>query len=67
VKGTRRVQPTCTRPKVVVIADGRGMVSHAGTRLLADVADVTGLSNAVSDALASLRQRLWGATSASRP
>jgi hypothetical protein len=36
------------------------MVSHAGTRLLADVADVTGLSNAVSDALASLRQRRSG-------
>ncbi len=31
--------------------DGRGVVSHAGTRLLADVADACGVSAALSDAL----------------
>ncbi|GAA4263536.1 hypothetical protein GCM10022255_108970 [Dactylosporangium darangshiense] len=38
-------------------ADGRGVVGHAGARLLADVAEVTGLSRAFTDALAGLRQR----------
>lgn len=33
------------------------MVGHAGARLLADVADTTGLTEACSDALAGLRQR----------
>ncbi len=36
------------------------MVGHAGTRLLADLADATGLFAAVSDALAPLRQRASG-------
>jgi hypothetical protein len=31
-----------SRPKLVVSADGRGVVNHAGSRLLADLADVTG-------------------------
>lgn len=48
---------TCSRPKLVVTANGRGVVNHAGTRLLADLADATGLSAAMSDALAPLRQR----------
>ena len=30
-------------PKVMVSADGRGVVSHVGARLLADVAQATGL------------------------
>lgn len=45
------------RPKIIVSADGRGVVGHAGARLLADVAEVTGLTSACGDALASLRQR----------
>jgi hypothetical protein len=36
------------------------VVGHAGTRLLADLADATGLTSAVSDALAPLRQRASG-------
>ena len=36
------------------------MVGHAGARLLADVADATGLTSAVSEALAGLRQRQGG-------
>ena len=35
----------------------RGVVNHAGARMLVDLADVTGLSAAVSEALAPLRQR----------
>jgi len=43
-----------------VSADGRGVIGHAGARLLgdlADVAEVTGLTAACGDALAGLRQR----------
>jgi hypothetical protein len=43
-----------------VSADGRGVVGHAGTRLLADVADATGLTAAFGEALAALRQRRSG-------
>ncbi|RYJ21744.1 mobile element protein [Streptomyces sp. L-9-10] len=35
--------------------DGRGVVSHAGSRLLADLADVTGLTSVFTDALRRLR------------
>lgn len=35
-----------SRPKIVVMADGRGVVGHAGSRLLADLADATGLASA---------------------
>jgi hypothetical protein len=41
----------------VVTADGRGVVGHAGARLLADLADATGLSEAMGEALAPLRRR----------
>jgi hypothetical protein len=51
---------TGSRPKIVAAADGRGVVGHAGARLLADLADVTGLSAAFSDALAPLRVRQSG-------
>jgi hypothetical protein len=56
-EGTYRVKVTRTRPKIVVIGGGRGVVSHAGARLLADLADATGLTSAFSQALAGLRQR----------
>jgi hypothetical protein len=49
------MQVTRTRPKLTVTADG--VVSHAGTRLLADLADATGLTHAFSDALTGLRRR----------
>jgi hypothetical protein len=38
------MQRTFSRPKIVVSGDGRGVVGHAGTRLLADLADATGLT-----------------------
>jgi hypothetical protein len=49
-----------TRPKIIVSADGRGVVGHAGARLLADVAEVTGLTAAYSEALAGLWKRRGG-------
>ncbi|MGV9565122.1 IS1380 family transposase [Streptomyces sp. NPDC003480] len=51
---------TGSRPKLVVSADGRGVVSHAGSRLLADLADATGLTTAFTDALRQLLPRGTG-------
>jgi DDE family transposase len=58
-EGTYQMQAT-GRPKIIVSGDGRGVVGHAGTRLLADVAEATGLTGGFSDALAGLRQRRGG-------
>src|SRR3954447_24367803 len=54
------VKVTGSRPKIVAAADGRGVIGHAGARLLADLADATGLTGALSDALAPLRVRQSG-------
>jgi hypothetical protein len=54
------VKTTGLRPKVAVTGGGKGVVGHAGTRLLADLADVTGLTDRFGDALAVLRQREAG-------
>ena len=54
------VHATTSRPPLVVTADGRGVASHAGTRLLADVADAAGLSAAFEDASGHARQRRSG-------
>ena len=54
------VQATGARPKIVVSADGRGVVGHVGARLLVGVAEVTGLTSACGEALALLRQRQGG-------
>jgi hypothetical protein len=54
------MQVTGSRPKIVAAADGRGVVGHAGARLLADLADATGLTAAFGDALAPLRVRQSG-------
>lgn len=54
------MKSTGARPKIIVSGDGRGVVGHAGARLLADVADATGLTSAFSDTLAGLRQRRGG-------
>ncbi len=48
------------RPKMCVSADGSGVVGHAGARLLADLADATGLTAAYSAALRPLRPRGTG-------
>src|SRR5829696_3816410 len=52
-RGTFEVQVTA-RPPLLVSADGRGVVSHAGSRLLADLADRTTLTGEVSGVLAGL-------------
>jgi hypothetical protein len=54
------VQPTTSRTPPVVTADGAGVVSHAGTVLLAELADRIGLTAALSEATDSLRSRRSG-------
>jgi Transposase DDE domain group 1 len=54
------VQATTTRPRIMATTDGNGVVSHAGSGLLADVADAAGVPAALSDALAGLRERRSG-------
>ncbi|MDX6351745.1 MAG: hypothetical protein QOF84_6535 [Streptomyces sp.] len=51
---------TRSRPKLVVSPDGHGVVSHAGSRLLADLADATTLTSTFSEALGQLRPRGTG-------
>lgn len=48
------------RLTVEVTPDGEGLVSHAGSALLAQVADKTGLTRALSRELAGLKQRRSG-------
>jgi len=50
------VQATTTRPMIMATADGAGVVSHAGSRLLADVADRTTLTGQLAEELAGLRK-----------
>jgi DDE family transposase len=47
-EGTFDVHATSTRPPVEVSADGMGVVSHVGARLLADLADTTTLTGQLS-------------------
>ncbi len=51
------VHVTTSRPGVTVTADGRVVVSHAGSRLLADLAEVTGLTEGYSQVFTGLRER----------
>jgi hypothetical protein len=48
------------RITVEVTSDGEGLVSHAGSALLAQVADKAGLTKALSRGLAGLKQRRCG-------
>lgn len=48
------------RPLPVVTVDGTGVVSHAGTALLRELADRSGLTGEFSTALAGLRSRRGG-------
>jgi hypothetical protein len=48
------------RSRLRVTGDGTGVANHAGTRLLADLADVVGLSSALSVAMAPTKQRRRG-------
>jgi hypothetical protein len=48
------VQATTRRPKITPTTDGDGVVSHAGARLLADLADASTLTGRLSKVLAPL-------------
>lgn len=50
-EGTSLVQVTTRRPKITATADGVGVVSHAGARLLADLADASTLTGRLSSVL----------------
>jgi hypothetical protein len=52
--GVKHTQP---RPPMRVKVDGKGLVSHSGTRLLADMAEVSGLQDDLSVALSPLVRR----------
>jgi Transposase DDE domain group 1 len=49
-----------TRPRVVVTGDGRNVVGHAGARLVCDLADVLGLTDGLSVAMAPTKRRRRG-------
>jgi Transposase DDE domain group 1 len=52
-----KVKPTARLETVEVTADGEGLVSHAGSALLAELADRSGLTEALSEALWATRER----------
>ncbi len=54
------MQPTTSRTRPTVTADGAGVVSHAGTVLLAEMADRIGLTAALSEGTDGLRSRRAG-------
>ncbi len=54
------MQPTTSRTPPAITTDGKGVVSHAGTVLLAELADRIGLTAALSEATAGLRSRRSG-------
>ncbi|MBI4271812.1 MAG: IS1380 family transposase [Candidatus Rokubacteria bacterium] len=51
---------TSRRPSLVVTTGGKGVVAHAGARLLCDLADRLGLSEGLSAALAPTKRRRRG-------
>ncbi len=51
------VNRSSDRPRLKVTAEGTGVAAHAGSRLLADMADALGLSGGLSGAMAPTRQR----------
>ncbi len=51
---------TQRRPSLVVTTGGKGVVAHAGARLLCDLADRVGLSDGLSAAMAPTKRRRRG-------
>ena len=51
------MKPTSRRPRLRVTADGRGIVNHAGARLLCDLADVVGLTESLGEAMGGTTSR----------
>jgi hypothetical protein len=56
-EGTRQVQRSASLPRVTVTTGGRGVCSHVGSRLLADVAAAAGVSEAFDAAVSGGRRR----------
>src|SRR5213080_3880844 len=56
-EGTYHVKATKWRPALKVTADGKGLSTHAGSRLLAEMADRSGLTDVLSEALAPMCKR----------
>jgi hypothetical protein len=54
------VKSNWRRPRLKVSANGEGVVGHAGARLLSDLADELRLTEALSAAMASTKQRRRG-------
>jgi hypothetical protein len=54
------MQRNSTRPRLLVTGDGKGVVAHAGSRVLCDLADMVGLTGGLSVAMASTKQRRRG-------
>ncbi len=48
------------RPRLKVTADGKAVISHAGARLLSELADAAGLTDGLSAAMAATKQRRRG-------
>ena len=59
-EGTSEMKANPTRPLLSVTIGGVGVVNHAGTRLVAEMADVLGLSSGLSAAMAPTRKRRGG-------
>src|SRR5207237_10531694 len=58
LRGPRRSNaPGLPDPALKVTADGKGLATHAGSRLLAEMADRSGLTDALSEALAPMCKR----------
>ncbi len=55
-----QVKSTHRRPGLVVTTGGRGLVAHAGARLLCDLADDLGLTDGLSAAMAPTKRRRRG-------
>jgi Transposase DDE domain group 1 len=54
------VKRNARRPKLTVTTGGQGVVAHAGARLLCELADDVGLTDALSEAMARSKQRRRG-------
>lgn len=59
-EGTQQVKDTKRLPRIEVSADGDGVVSHAGSRLLSELAEELGLTDALSKAMSPTRKRRSG-------
>jgi hypothetical protein len=54
------MKPTSRRPAIAVTTGAKGVVAHAGARLVCDLADDVGLTEALSGAMAPTKKRRRG-------